>query len=357
LFGSTGVRISKLCLGGFSVVGTDSQSLLDESLRYGIDCWEHTSFTGRVFGDYFKTHPGVRERVFLSGKTKSTVPTIMQEDLDKALAENETSNIDFFAIHGVDEVEVLTDDVRKWAERAKRDGKIRYFGFCTHKKVDSCLDQAAELGWIDGIQAFYNYRMRALGCLEAALRKCYEKGIGIFTIKSMGLCVQQEAELDGIPLPKDKLLTLLADHGLSFEQAKLKAIWQNPHVTSVCSLMPSVAIIQANALSAIDERVVDSEVMMSLDDYAGGTGKYYCRRCGACESATPDGIPVFDIMEMLMYARGYGAKDMAMKNFAKIPTDIRSEMMNSDYSKAESVCPQAMPIARLMREAYLELNG
>jgi uncharacterized protein len=357
LFGSTGIRVSKLCLGGFSVMGTDSRFLLDEALRYGIDCWEFTSFTGRAFGDYFKTHPGVRERVFLSGKTKSTAPAVMQEDLDLALADNETSCIDFFAIHGVDDVEVLTDDVRRWAEKVKKEGKIRFFGFCTHKRVDSCLDGAAELGWINGIQAFYNYRMQAIGCTEAALLKCHEKGIGIFTVKSMGLCAQKESEIQGLLLPKDNLPALLAGHGLSFEQAKLKAIWQNPQVTSVCSLMPSAAVMQANALAAIDERPLASEVARLLVDYAGGTGKYFCRRCGLCETATLDRIPIFDIMEMLMYARGYGAKDMAVKSFAKIPAEIQRKIMDSDYSKAESRCPQRMPIAQLMREAYLELKG
>jgi uncharacterized protein len=356
LFGNTGIKLSKLCFGGFSVVGTDSRFLLDEALRYGIDCWEFTSFTVRAFGDYFKTHPGARERVFLSGKTKSTVPVVMQEDLDRALAENETSVIDFFAVHGVDDVKVLTDDVRRWAEKAKKEGKIRLFGFCTHKRVDSCLDGAAELGWIDGIQAFYNYRMQAIGCTEAALKKCHEKGIGIFTVKSMGLCTRKESDLQGLPLPKENLLTLLAGHGLSFEQAKLKAIWQNPHVTSVCSLMPSAAVMQANALAAMDEHPLDSGVAGLLAEYAGGTATYFCRRCGLCETATSDKIPIFDIMEMLMYARGYDAKDLAVKSFAKIPAEIRSKMMDSDYSTAESRCPQRMPIAHLMREAYLELK-
>jgi len=356
-FGDTGVRVSKLCLGGSSVMGTDSQSLLDEALRYGIDCWEFTQFTGRAFGDYFKTHPGVRERVFLSGKTNSTAPAVMREHLDKALAENETSVLDFFAIHGVDDVKVLTDDVRRWAEKAKKEGKIRFFGFCTHKRVDSCLDRAAELGWIHGIQAFYNYRMQAVGSMEDALRKCHEKGIGIFTVKSMGLCIKNEAELQGLPLPKDKLLTLLAGHSLSFEQAKLKAIWQNPHLTSICSLMPSVSIMQANASAAMDERPLDGEVARSLAGYADGTGRYFCRRCGVCETATPDRIPIFNVMESLMYARGYGSRDLAAKIFAQIPAEIRDKMISSDYSKAESKCPQKMPIAQLMREAYLELNG
>ena len=39
-FGNLGVNVSKLCLGGSSVAGSDSRSLLNGALRYGIDCWE-----------------------------------------------------------------------------------------------------------------------------------------------------------------------------------------------------------------------------------------------------------------------------------------------------------------------------
>jgi predicted aldo/keto reductase-like oxidoreductase len=354
-FGRTGVGVSKLCLGGSSVAGAGNPSLLDEALRCGVDCWEFNPFTGRAFGQYFKTHPGTRDRVFLTGKSRSPAPAVMQEDLEKTLAENETSVIDFFAIHGVEDVGVLTDEVRRWAETAKQAGKIRFFGFCTHKRMDACLDRGAELGWIDGIQVFYNYRMQALDSMERALGKCHQQGIGIFAVKSMGLCVKNEAQLPG--LPQEKLRAQLAERGLSFEQAKLKAVWQNPHVTSVCSLMPSVPILQANAAAARDERPLDGEVTRWLADYAADTGTHFCRRCGTCESSTPHKIPVFNVMESLMYARAYGARDLAAKIFAQIPADLRNRMIGSDYRQAESQCPQRLPIAQLMREAYQELNG
>lgn len=356
-FGNTGVSVSKLCFGGSSGMGTGGQSLLDEALTYGIDSWEFNPFTGRVFGDYFEAHPGSRERVFLSAKAKSAVPSVMQDDLERALSENRTSVIDFFAIHGVDDIEVLTDDVRSWAEKAKRDGTIRFFGVCTHKRMDSCLERAAELGWIDGIQTFYNFRMQSVTRMQEALRKCHEQGIGIFAVKSMGLCTRNEATIPGLPLSTDKLRTLLAGYSLSFEQAKLKAIWQNPHLTSVCSLMPNVSVIQANASAAMDEHPMDGEVTQLLADYADGTGEYFCRRCGTCETKTPDKIPIFNVMESLMYAHGYGSDALAKKLFAQIPAELRDGMVGSDYSTAESECPQRMPIARLMREAYLELNG
>ncbi len=138
-FGNTGIKISKLCLGGGSFGGTDSQIILDEALKYGVDCWEIVSFTGKVYCEYFKKYPGIREKVFLSGKVYSTDPIVMQEQLNMILKDNEISFIDFLAIHPVDNTKVLTNDVRKWVEKVKKEKKIRFFGFCTHKNMDACL--------------------------------------------------------------------------------------------------------------------------------------------------------------------------------------------------------------------------
>jgi uncharacterized protein len=120
-FGNTGVKISELCLGGSSLTGTDSQAFLDEVLKYGVDCWEYGSSTGKVYGEYFKKHHKVREKVFLTGKVNSTDTTVMEKQLDKLLNENETSFIDFLAFHVLENIAVLTDDVKKWVEKVKKE--------------------------------------------------------------------------------------------------------------------------------------------------------------------------------------------------------------------------------------------
>jgi predicted aldo/keto reductase-like oxidoreductase len=356
-FGCTGVEVSTLCLGGASVVGIDSQTLLREALRHGIDCWEYNPFCGKAFGDYFCQHPGVRERVFLTAKARTYAPAILQQDLEAALADNQTQSIDFFAIHGVEDAGVLTDDVRAWAERAKGEGTIRFFGFCTHKRMDSCLASAAELGWIDGIQTFYNYRMLSVESMQTALRRCHEKGIGIFAVKSMGLCVESEDQLDGLPLSKRQLCSLLENQGISFEQAKLRAIGQSALVTSICSWMPNVSIMEANVRAVMDPHPLDPTSLALLSKYADGTGRFFCRRCGHCDARTAEGIPIFNVMESLMYARAYGARELAAKLFSQIPSALRSRMVEVDYSNAEAICPQRMPIAQLMAEAHSSFGG
>ena len=355
-FGNTGVKISKLCLGGGSFGSTDSQAFLDEALSIGVDCWEIVSFTGKVYTEYFKNNPGIREKVFLSGKVYSTDPIVMQEQLNKVLKENETSFIDFLAIHPIDDIKALNNDVRKWVEKVKKERKIRLFGFCTHKNMVNCLNDGAELGWIDGIQTVYNYRLQRVKSMEDALQKCQEKGVGIFAVKSMGFCVQQKTELQKLPLNNEKLNLLLASHDMSFEQAKLQAIWQNPNLTSICSLMPNSLILKSNVSAAIDECPLNAEIEKLLADYADITGKFYCRRCGVCGTANTDKIPIFAIIEMLMYSRKYDGMDGVAKMFANIPFEIRSKIHSSDYSIAEKKCPQKMPIAQLVNEACMELS-
>jgi predicted aldo/keto reductase-like oxidoreductase len=354
-FGNTGVKISKLCLGGGSFGSADSHALLDEALRLGVDCWEIVSFTGKIYSEYFKKNPGIREKVFLTGKVYSSDPIVMQDQLNKILKENETSFIDFLAIHAVDDINVLNNNVRKWVENAKKEKKIRFFGFCTHKNMDTCLSNSSNLGWIDGIQTFYNYRMQSIKSMEDALQKCHEKGIGIFAVKSMGLSVQKKTDLQKLP-SKERLDSLLTSQSVSFEQLKLRSIWQNPFLTSICSLMPNSTILQSNAEAAVEGGPLNPEIIKSLVDFANSTGMHFCRRCGVCETTNTDQIPIFNIIEMLMYSRGYGMTDMVSQMFAKIPKEIRNKIASSDYSSAEKKCPQNMPIAQYMNEAYLELH-
>lgn len=355
LFGNTGLRVSKLCLGGGSFSVTDSQTLIDKALKHGVDLWEIVSFTGKAYGDYFRQHPGIREKVFLSGKVYSTDPDIMQKQLDKVLGENGTSFIDFLAVHAIDDIKVLTNDVKNWAGKVKKQKKIKYFGFCTHRNMDKCLSDGAELGWIDGIQTAYNYRLQKINSMEEALHKCHENGIGIFTVKSMGLTVHYKAGPEKLPL-EDRLNYLLSIRDISFEQVKLKAIWKNPYVTSVCSLMPNQKVLQSNVSAAIDESFLDTEIDEILSEYADITGNYFCSRCGLCETKNSDEVPIFGIIEMLMYSRGYGMHEPMVKKFQQIPLEIRSRINSSDYSSAEKICPQKMPIGQLMKEAYDQFN-
>ena len=128
-FGNSGVKISKLCLGGASFGGSDSEALLDEALKYGIDCWEIVSFTGKAYSEYFNKHPEIRKKIFLTGKVFSANPVIMQEQLNKLLEDNGTTYVDFLAIHQIDNIRMLNNDVKKWVDKVKKKKRFVFLDF------------------------------------------------------------------------------------------------------------------------------------------------------------------------------------------------------------------------------------
>ena len=82
----------------------------------------------------------------------------------------------------------------------------------------------------------------------------------------------------------------------------------------------------------------------------------YCAGCASvCEGALDAPLPVADVMRYLMYARSYGDRERARREFAALPAEVREALSMQDYRVAERRCPEQLPIGRLMREASLEL--
>ena len=89
-----------------------------------------------------------------------------------------------------------------------------------------------------------------------------------------------------------------------------------------------------------------------MNRVARETAPGYCAGCARiCEPTLDTKVPVCDTMRYLMYARYYHELERATAQFREIPPSIRKQMAIMDYTNAEAVCPQRMPIGRLMKEA------
>ncbi len=94
----------------------------------------------------------------------------------------------------------------------------------------------------------------------------------------------------------------------------------------------------------------------ALNEYAQATCSTYCAGCAhICDSALPDTPYISDIMRYLMYYNSYGDMDRARELFAQIPAGVRNRLLGTDYSLAETRCPQHLPIAKLVAEAVNKL--
>ena len=360
-FGKTGVNVSILGLGG--AFHRSNQLLLKQAVKMGVTYWDTAEIyaaglSEMAIGKYFKKFPEDRKKVFLVTKPIMAARNDFSKHLKYSLERLKTSYIDLYLIHKLSDISWMGEDIKAWAEKTKSEGKIRFFGFSTHSNMEKCMLGAAKLGWIDGIMTSYNYRLMHTDSMKRAVDACIEAGIGLTAMKTQaekayGLSgeVGEESET------AIKLTERFVEKGYTFEQAKLKAVWENQNIASVCSYMTNMTVLQANVTAALSKTKLSSKDKGLLKRYAQETSHQYCAGCAHnCEPTINSEVPISDVMRYLMYNHSYGDYKRAISLFKKIPSEVRKRMVYIDYMEAEQKCPQKMQIGRLMKKAKNELS-
>jgi predicted aldo/keto reductase-like oxidoreductase len=361
--GRTGVEVPILSL-GFGRPG--EQAILRQSLDWGVNYWD-TSLAAangaseQSIGEFIAKNPDRRKDIFLVTKeNKSKTPDDLEKCLQTSLKRLNTAYIDFYCgIYMVNGQTQFTDEVRKWAEGAKKRGAIKHFGFSTHENMSRCLMAASKLDWIDAIMMSYNFRLSQDTQMQDAIDACHKAGIGLIAMKTQAMrqrrgpadanAAAAEAEAD------KKMLAHFLEKGFTEGQAKIKAVMDDQRFSTVCSAMNSTTMLMTNIAVALDKTKLAADDMDMLKYYAQATCSGYCAGCAhICEPAA-SGVPVGDIMRALMYHDSYGDIAHAKSVFAEIPADVKQRLLSVDYSTAEHVCPNRMPIGKLVADAAAKL--
>jgi hypothetical protein len=271
----------------------------------------------------------------------------MTELLERSLQRMNTDYIDCYLIHGLSDIDEVDEKTRRWVEKEKSRGRIRLFGFSTHRNMERCMMGAARLGWIDGIMMSYNFRLMHNEDMKAAVTACVDGGIGLTAMKTQGggsVRTESEAEL--------ALAGRFVKAGYTDKQAKLKAVWENPHIASICSQMPSLTTLMSNVTAATDQKQLSYEEKRHLHRYARETAFSYCAGCAErCEPAIDRAVPISDVMRSLMYCRSYGEYERGKELFTRLSGVSEDRLKQIDFSPAEAECPQRLKIGQLMQEA------
>jgi hypothetical protein len=355
-FGKTGIQVPILSMGGMFDIPSNLL-MLKQAVKWGVGYWDTAnSYEGGNselgIGKYFARFPEDRKKIFLV--TKSTAWTVkgMSEHLDLSLKRMQTDFVDLFFVHAIRRIGTMDEEMRKWGEKAKAEGKIKLFGFSTHSNMEECLAGAAKLGWIDGIMMTYNYRLMHTDAMRRAVDACAKAGIGLTAMKTQGggqVLADSENEL--------KLGGRFLKSGFTDGQAKLKAVWENPQIAAICSQMPNMALLSENTAAAADKTRLSTLEKDQLAQAAAASAGGYCAGCTRfCEPALAAEVPVGKVMRYLMYCRSYGSREYARAKFRSIAPETRALMARMDFAAAEERCPRGMPIGRLMREAAAELS-
>ncbi|MBF0258674.1 MAG: aldo/keto reductase [Desulfamplus sp.] len=355
-FGKTGVDVSILGLGCmFDVVS--NQLMLRQALKWGVNYWDTADcYSGgnseKGMGKFFTKYPETRKDVFLVTKSCARSPEGMTRLLNQSFDRMKTDYIDLYFAHGIKDISEVNDDTRRWAEDAKKAGKIKFFGFSTHSNMEKCMMAASKMEWIDGIMMTYNYRIMDTPAMKEAIAACTEANIGLTAMKTQGMGPAAGSESETQLQMVDRFMKL----GYTDMQARLKLVWEVPEIASIASQMPNMTILAANTAAALNTTKISLKEQELSRMYAMETASCYCRGCtDICESAIDNQIPVGDVMRCLMYSRQYQDQELAKSVFFQIPEQARQAMADMDYSRAQKECPHKMPIASLMKAASEEL--
>jgi predicted aldo/keto reductase-like oxidoreductase len=355
-FGRSDIMVSSLSLGGmFDIL--NNRLMLAKALEWGINYWDTAEGYGggrseEGIGRWFARNPNARQQVFLVTKLSRRRGTDFTPRLEESLIRLHTDYIDLFLVHGIRGIDEMEAALASWSQAMKKAGKIKLFGFSTHSNMEACLEGAAGLPWIDGIMFTYNYRLMHEPRMQAAIDACSQAGIGLTAMKTQG----------GGPLKSDseteiEMAGRFMRKGFTEHQAKLMAVWQDKRIAAICSQMPNLTILAANAVAAENHTRLARLDRALLTRHATETHSDYCAGCGRlCSEVLAERVPINEVMRCLMYLHSYQDLGLARSSFETLPADTRALLTQLDFSQAERSCPRNLPIGPLMREAAILLT-
>ncbi len=334
----------------------ENQIVLRKAMQWGITHWDtsHGYAGGNSelgIGKYLKKNPEKRKEIFIVSKASgASTPDEVEECLQTSFKRMNTDYIDlFYGVHACKDPDQLTPELKKWAADAKKRKVIKHFGFSTHKNMAKCLMAASKMDWIDAIMTSWNFRLMQDTKMEEAVAACHKSNIGLIAMKVMGHSIDSDGD--------KKLTEHFIKKGFSEGQAKLKAVLNDKRFAAACVTMENTALLAANSAAALDKVKFTKRDMDVFRNYAQASCSGYCAGCAEiCDLAMPETPVISDIMRYLMYYNSYGEEKKARELFAEIPGNIRAGLLDKDYKKAESLCPQGLPISTLIEEAVRKLS-
>ena len=360
--GRNGPEVAVLALG--AVMDADNQEPYLAAYERGVRCWD----TANVYangaseigiGRFLAAHPAKRKDLVIV--TKSSIfgeagpgshAVIRADELDRrldlSLERLKTSYVDvYYGVHELVRVDQLSDEVQRWAEKAKRDGRIRQLGISTHRNRKELLE-VASIDWVEVVQTIYNFRLQRDSEVREAVAACHERGKGVIAMKVIGHGAEAHRPEDA------ELLAHFLARGLTPGQAKVKAVIDDPSVTTACVGMKDVDQLAANVQAAGDGQRLSRADERALAEYARATRGNYC---GACdERCEGDDAPcVGQVLRQLMYFNSYGQERRAREAFARLPGSVRQRLARLDLGEAERRCPHGVPVRARVADALLRL--
>ncbi len=325
VLGRTGLDVTQITFGGLQIGGP---ALLNAALDKGINLI-HTSpgyqrgKTMEIYGEVMKTR---RKDTFLALKQSPF------GGIDDSLRKLNTDYVDIL-MPGIDGEDRISDERLPEAfEKLKKEGKIRYTGFATHKHVPETVAKAIEVGWYDMMMPVYN--AKNVEEMDSLLKKAKEE-------QNMGMMAM-------------KVLRGLEKDDMSPETVKdcYASALKNKDVDTLLIGMASFDDLEVNIDACFKKYAsVEPDGFDEVIRYARANG---CRACGSCD-VCPNGVAVCDILRFESYHR-FGETDLARTSYAELRPEQRADRCQG-CRKCCDVCPASFDIPERLKKVHSALTA
>ncbi len=340
--GKTGRRVSRIACGGSWDV---EPSVLAAAFATGVNYLDTAETyeqgqSERVMGEFLKQHGG-RKDVFLV--TKSHRYHQLEQRLEGSLRRLQVDYVDALYLHGIEDPAIISDpEVISAAERLKKAGKIRFFGFSCHAStVVQCLEAAAKAPHLDLIMFKYSFRDRDSDAMNRAIDKCAKANLGLVAMKTLDGGTNMPAKFD-----------VFRRTGMTKAQAALRAVWADERIHVINSEMTTHEQVAENSAAAIAPLTRAEDEL--LRRYAALTSHLRCRGCDhLCRAAAGTTLAVADVLRFQMYHDGYGKRRRARELFAALPPEEQD--FQGDWERGEAACPHDLPLRQMLARAQADL--
>ncbi|MFC1526375.1 aldo/keto reductase [Candidatus Latescibacterota bacterium] len=230
--------------------------------------------------------------------------------------------------------------------RAQNEGLVHHIGFTGHDTPENFI-KCIETGLFDTLTIPYNLFQRDY---EPTIARAGELGVGVVAMGPVagGLlgdgCEALEKEL-GLEVP--------------MVEAALGFVLANPHVSTACSGMSTVEMVDQNATIA---RRLDlaagldfGSIIARLDQIRGQLEGGLCTTCGYCQPC-PQGVRVPRYMGEYLNWKGFGLQNWARSSLLRVPSDQSMDLCN-ECGECEEKCPVSLPIRARLGELRTLLDA
>jgi predicted aldo/keto reductase-like oxidoreductase len=304
--GRTGMKVPVI---SFGVMRSDNPALCKAAYDNGIKLFDtangyqngnNETMLGNLFKDYPRDSFYLATKVKAAGMTREGLPssdTTAEDFLSKfntSLSRLQMDYVDILYVHDISNPEYLEyKPIVNAVKKLKKEGKIKFMGFSTHRNEPDVIDAASSMDDWDVILTSFNYQQAYRKELDAAVHKAAGAGIGIVAMKTLA---------GGGFLDREKTKPMNTS-------AAIKWVLSNPDITTTIPGMTQFDQLELNVKLLTDLNLSDQDKKDIL--IASNQPGLFCSGCKQCLSDCPLKLQVPDLMRAYMYAYGYSNTSQA----------------------------------------------